>query len=330
MDSRITKKRLSDFLSYEWIVTIVFCVVAVLVWELIYSVSAVRLTVGQSYKIYFDTNYDYNTYGVLYEELKDKEALSYDVLKIGSEKIMKDTDLLATKLVVYDGDLLFTDDIVPEDEDGVVLAKYRVDSTEVYDLEELKNDSLKYLQSFLYDGYSTQSLLELDYNNLDPVKIEKAFYKRMKKDNRFRSASQKALGLEQELERIKRLCEDTADFCELLTYEDLFFRYTKYEQSKDADDYKAVTYKKLYDEEVEAGRVNCKYGFRIDNLKNYYQSGKKDTTEFFQIINQENKLTSEHSILMVFNFVYKQPELQFESIRVINTIVRACTNILDN
>ena len=45
MDNRITKSRLSNYFSYEWILIILVSLLSLLVWELIYTVSAVRLTV---------------------------------------------------------------------------------------------------------------------------------------------------------------------------------------------------------------------------------------------------------------------------------------------
>jgi hypothetical protein len=54
MDNKITKNRLSNFLAYEWIVIIIVCVVLIFVWEIVYTVGAVRLTAGQKFNFYFD------------------------------------------------------------------------------------------------------------------------------------------------------------------------------------------------------------------------------------------------------------------------------------
>ncbi len=45
--------------------------------------------------------------------------------------------------------------------------------------------------------------------------------------------------------------------------------------------------------------------------------------------NSDGSVTAEGIVIMVFNFVEQQPELHFESISVINAIVRACSTILD-
>ena len=43
MNNKISKRRLSNFLAYEWILMIVVALAAIVVWELIFSFSSVRL-----------------------------------------------------------------------------------------------------------------------------------------------------------------------------------------------------------------------------------------------------------------------------------------------
>ena len=54
MDNKITKSRLSDLLSYEWILMLIIAVVSIIAWELFYTMGGVKLTVGQSFKYYYD------------------------------------------------------------------------------------------------------------------------------------------------------------------------------------------------------------------------------------------------------------------------------------
>ena len=53
MDAKITKRRLSEMLQYDWVKIIGMIVVAVVVWELIFTVSAVRVKTGQNFKVYY-------------------------------------------------------------------------------------------------------------------------------------------------------------------------------------------------------------------------------------------------------------------------------------
>ena len=44
MDAKITKKRLNILLSYDWIKIILLAVAAILVWSLIFTMTATRVT----------------------------------------------------------------------------------------------------------------------------------------------------------------------------------------------------------------------------------------------------------------------------------------------
>ena len=98
MDSKITKKRLSNFLSYEWIVLIIFCVLSIIVWELVYTMTSVRLTVGQKFKFYYDYDLYSGANSTLVSHLKEDEAFSYDVQNISAEWLLEANDLLSTRL----------------------------------------------------------------------------------------------------------------------------------------------------------------------------------------------------------------------------------------
>ncbi len=96
MDNKITRKRLSNFLAYDWILLAFICAVAIFIWEMIYSVTSVSLTVGQNYKIYYDYYMLFDTnYLELVENLGGNEDLgysngktfSYEIQKIDVEKI---------------------------------------------------------------------------------------------------------------------------------------------------------------------------------------------------------------------------------------------------
>ena len=75
MDNKLTKKRLSDFLSYEWIIILVAIIAAIFVLELIYTVSATRITTGQKFTFYLDQ--DIYTY-----ESSDKDI--FDLLGVNT------------------------------------------------------------------------------------------------------------------------------------------------------------------------------------------------------------------------------------------------------
>ena len=351
MDNKITKRRLSDFLAYEWIVMIIIAVVAMIVWELVYTMAGVRLSVGQQFKFYFDETVYGNSSAVV--RLLDKDqALSYDILELNAESLSSDFNVLSTRLSIQEGDILITDckDPTEEVEDKRIRLRTMVDSYHGYAFEEMLFDAKEYLLGFIKDTVSDpfnfSVLKEEDtcLTNLDEKEIEKSFRSRMKKDNRFRKESDKKIGIGLETQRIERLYKEVVAFSKLLElenqYNNLFYRYTKYSQSRDAQEKES---------DKQAWADNMQY--EINRLTDKGIAGKVNTetneTEFIYAINlgamptvegktnpsdlctMRDSESAENVCIMVFDFSSYQPHLQFETISFINTIVRNCSTLLD-
>ena len=329
MDNKITKGRFSDFLSYEWILMIVISIAAIIVWEFAYTVGAVRLTVGQEFKYYFDESISSATSNDFYE-LVAKDTFSYDVIELDYEALMSDYNVLSVRLSIQEGDVLVTDCKEPEEgatgSAALVRAKSAVDNYEyhIYCLDTLLSDAKEYLRQFLKDGVAGEDA-ELTYSNLDEGKIDAVFRERMKKDNRFRKKM--ATGYELERERIERLTKEVSDFQKFLNTapEEAFFRYTKYEQSLTyADnDTDKTSYQNAMQKEIDEKRENARYGINAAGLKG--GEGKHNPSEFFKMKDSD---TAENVVLMAFNFKEYQPHLQYEVISFYNTVIRACSNYI--
>ncbi len=347
MDSKINKKRLSDFLAYEWILMIFLCVVAIVVWELVYTVSAVRLSVGQDYKFFYDRNMVYgDNYNALMNTLDIQDDLGYEngktfsfeIQKLHAEEVLSDNDVLSLRLSVQEGDMLFTDDKAREIEDGEIkytesLARTRVDSTDIpiVTYEKLLEQAKEYLLPLHKNGATA-----IDKANLDPNKVLAEFEDRLGDDNRFRSKTEKEMGLILEQERLEKLCDEVNAFDKLMMKLDneYFMTYTRYEQSKaiaeaqNADQESIDQLNQLIEKEITYQRQNARYGLRVDKLALQTNKDKIDTSVFFSL-KGETENVSKDAVIMVFDFHDDQPALQFESITVINNIVRACSTILD-
>ena len=206
MDNKITKTRLSNFFAYEWIMIIIAALAAIVVWEFVYGIVAVKPTVGQQFKIYYDQGMVDTTNKLM--DLTDK-TFSYDILEVDYEGLIKDNNVLTTRLSIYEGDIIVSDGI--EAEDGSMRTKSVVDSTPIGTITGLVDDAKAYLRTFLKDQ-DAEDGAELVYENLDEDLIEEHFLERMDGDNRFRKQEQKENGVEQEKERIEKLCKDTTDF----------------------------------------------------------------------------------------------------------------------
>lgn len=330
MDNRITKKRLSDFLAYEWIMLLVVIVAAIVVLELVFTVSAARLTAGQEFKYYYDINLyepygDGNTfYDVLGVDLSENgKTFSYDVLKVDTETLNESYDVLSVRLSVQEGDAIFTSSYEDAEKGVQSRAKTLIDGYSVYDFERLLSDAKSYLSGFTVDGGDIYSV-----EDYDTEKIAKHFDERMKKDNRFRTEEQKAAGRILETERIKMLALNTRDFEKILTVgkeKGLFFTYTKYEQTMATTD-KKEQYEKAYEREL-AERKDAIYGLNLNALTySATAENKKDASRYFKLSGND---TAENVVLLVFDFLKEQPDLQFETISFIDTIVRTFSDILD-
>ena len=316
MDNKITRKRLSNFLSYEWILMLIFVLIAVTTMELVYSVTATRITAGQYFKYYLDKNLSSDVadfYIALgYEPDKNGKTFSYEIMKLGVESVMFSDEVLTARLSVQEGDVIFSD--VTEDENGSSRAKALIDAYSLMPLDKLLDSAKEYLEGFKDGGTLSDDLIVRHFNE------------RMKKDNRFRTEEQKAAGRLLEIGRIQKLAKDVEDFEKIFAAgnEGLFFNYTKYAQTLafHPDDEDAQI---LYGREVDAGRENAKYGIRLSSLT-YEGTDKKDVSRFFQKVDTG---TAEDVIVMVFDFTSYQPDLQFETISFIDTILRECSDLLD-
>lgn len=315
MDNKITRKRLSNFLSYEWILMLIFVLIAVTTMELVYSVTATRITAGQYFKYYLDKNLSSDVadfYIALgYEPDKNGKTFSYEIMKLGVESVIFSDEVLTARLSVQEGDVIFSD---VTEEDGSSRAMALIDNYSIMPLDNLLSSAKEYLEGFKENGTLSEDLIVRHFNE------------RMKKDNRFRTEEQKEAGRLLEIGRIQKLAKDVEDFEKLFTAgnEGLFFNYTKYAQTLALrpDDEDAQI---LYGREVSAGRENAKYGIRLSALT-YEGTDKKDVSRFFQ---RADTGTAEDVVVMVFDFTSYQPDLQFETISFIDTILRECSDLLD-
>ncbi len=334
MDNKITKKRLSHLLSYEWIAIVAVIVLCVILVEFIYSVSGVTLTTGQHFKVFYDQNIDYTNSDRLLSHLKDKNTFSFGVYNADSEEGKQEFNVISYRVTTSEGDIIITDDFLSTEEGAskYVRAKTLVDDTSVYDLDQLLVDAKEYLKSFLTnengDIFNTQ-----DYSL---EKIEKNFRKRVKGDNFYRKESQIIGGIEKEKQRIFRLIDEVRDFETVLSSpDDHFFFYTKFEQAyrltdenKDPD--LKENLKGGFDAQCEQNtekyeRETARYGLRLDKLTST-KEGKLNNTEFFKMIGESK---STNTMAIALNFKEDQPDLQYEVISFLNQIVRSFSNILD-
>ena len=137
MDNRINRNRLSNFLSYEWILMLGAVAIAIILWELMYTVFAVRLTVGQQFNYYYDENVAANP-EAFEKLLTDRETFSFDVLSVSSEHLSSRYNVLNLRLSTKEGDILITETSETE-KDGKKTSKANtyIDLYSFYDMDSL-------------------------------------------------------------------------------------------------------------------------------------------------------------------------------------------------
>lgn len=332
MDSKITKKRLSEMLQYDWIKIILTIVAAIIVWELIFTTAGVRLTAGQEFKIYYYYTLSSGGADDVSYFIEDKVDFSYDVIKTATENLTSDyaSTVLSARLAVAEGDIMFADNVLTA-YDNESDADYEnkkndrlydksnmymlVDNYSFYDYETLIIDARNYLDSFKENGEFSDAL------------IESNFAKRMKKDNRFRKKDKYAEGLKQEKERIYRLEKEVCAFEWLIeNYKDteLFFKYTKYQYACCYNG--SDTYLDAYKQQTEKSyAINA--GF-LD--KEDIRGDKKSITDIMCIASGDNVGKATDVAIMVFDFKKEQPDLQYETIVFLNAVIYNYSTIYDN
>lgn len=340
MDNKITKPRLSNFLAYRWIGIIGVICAGIVLLELLFTTLAIRVSAGQSFKFYYDEAV-VGTNGGNFRELIEKDkgkpegTFSYDVLEVNFENLTSDStnyNILSLRLTVNDGDAIITS--AKEEDAGEGKTKSRIkeliDGYPIYDLDSLFNDAVSYLAKFRKDGVGEGVEFVTDYNNLDEVKIKDNFIKRLGKDNRYRVGE---ISVNDEYARIRKLCEDVKDFKKILDYSpegnQIFFEYTKYEQTlnfAETQDDKSL-YEELYQkekqEETALGRKK-RYAF----LPQYFPTadGKGSIPDNFRLIGESD---GTDTAIAIFNQLSAQPDLQFETVSFIVTIMKNFTTVLD-
>lgn len=222
MDARITKKRLGQMLSYDWIKIIACIVAGIVVWSLIFTTTATRLNPAQTYTVYayIGTAPTDKFTAKITSKAALAEKFSYDVIETSVVDLTTAGDqaytLLEARSGVQEGNAAF---VSPMEISG---SKYKNDKGEEYTptyLQDIimrlysavltpeqtegnpKTSFFERTEAFL-SGYYTDIRNE---NTLNVKKVEEAFRARIKEQNdkRYKNETQIAQGIADETARIK-------------------------------------------------------------------------------------------------------------------------------
>lgn len=317
MDNKVTKSRLADFLSYEWILMIIIVVLSIVGWNFVYTVAGVKLSKGQQFMLSYDEYLTSEFGGEFITLAAQDQRFCYDVLQVGVESITpsNEQDVLSIRYNTRDVDVLVTDNSVKED--GTTRLKTIIDGYRCWSFDQMLKDGKSYLSKFVKNGidYQSDQTVVYNYDNMNEQKIDSYFLIRQKGDNRFRNDEQKNQGKLKERKRIEKLCKELKTLDYLLTeHKDIFVQYKRFEQllSKNPDD------KELIDR-IQYEKVEC-YALNLGALTD----GEYQPSDFFTLDGSSKDLA-----LISFNYLTDQPDLQYENISVLNFAVKILSNRLD-
>ncbi len=224
MDAKITKKRLSQMLSYDWLKIILTAVGVIIVWTLLFTTTATRIQPSQSFGVYAYTGTTVtDRFSNLPERTKD--IFSYEVIERKTEDINTGGkeyafQIMEARLTTEEVDVLFAPNVDGGDIqytlDGEVKKSTYLEDflyrfySHAYRLDG-ENGYLKQMQNYL-NGY-----YQGDYNspdNIDTAKIESDFRAKVKqtKDKRYKTEEKIQTAVYGEIERIKQYRQAFLDF----------------------------------------------------------------------------------------------------------------------
>ncbi|MBQ8885602.1 MAG: hypothetical protein IJY62_04470 [Clostridia bacterium] len=337
MDARITKKRLNLLLSYDWLKMIALIVAAIVLWSLIFTTAATRITPAQQFTIF---NYSGTHVTTLFDDLdgalKKKNVFSYDILNItpmdataGQEQA---ETLIQTRLMTNEGDALF----VSGDERNK-------NSSVSYTDEQGNTFSPTYLQQFLTmytpyakpiygeDGYISEMEAFLgeyygDFRaenaSINKEKVEEVFRARIKKqkDKRFKKEKKIKAGIQSEIERIEK-------------YRDSLLKFESYVAANYVSVVETTVYSSDYDGNVTSKTasysINLCPNQYMENLKElvYYTVSEKDA----EGVTHDNVYTAQNIHLVLLdtaksNYAYSL----YESLSLVNYLVERYCSALNS
>lgn len=324
MDAKITKKRLSHMLSYDWLKIIGACVVAIIVWTLVFTTSATRITPAQQFSVF---SYKGNTmlgtkFHDSYNRAFESGVFSHEVLELTTNDLTTANEYLQTvleaRLTTDEGDVIFVADAPDAD-------------TEYEENGETK--TLTYLQSFVgswyyrlmrldgEDGYfaEMEKYLNTYYNGnyitgeLNKQLVESAFRARIKenKDKRYKNEEQINAGIEGEYDRFEK-------------YRTALINFNSYVEKG------YVTFTDVTLQNANGEAVTRTYGINLCPTES--MEGLKELVSYVEQVTDENgttktNITAKNMNVCLFDLNVEEG-FQYEGLLYVNYVIESyCTEL---
>ncbi len=220
MDAKITKKRLSEMLSYDWLKIIGTAAALIFVWVLVFTMTATRVQPSQQFIV---ANYMGNVSvtsqldAALQGDLENGK-FSHEVMEVETVDLALSSDtayqLLEARIATKELDLMFVSQegdpntaYQAQAEDGSYYDAYK--RTYLESFAYSRSYSLHNVETYLAQMESFLKSYYTDYTNpstLNVRKVENDFRARIKenKDKRYKKEAQIQAGIEGEKERMEK------------------------------------------------------------------------------------------------------------------------------
>lgn len=322
MDAKITKKRLSRLLSYDWIKIVALAVAAIVVWSLIFTMTATRITPAQQFTVfnYYSNNALENGFYNVYNKTFLDGKFSYEVIETNVNDLTTGGrdyagTLLEARLGTDEGDVMF----IPNINDPSTKVEPTVEGGEptyttymqgffnnwyyyIADVDEYLNGMRAYLSAYYTDGDEVENNNYID-GTMNKEKVRADFFARINrnKDKRFKKSDEIEAGVLQEYDRIEKYAVALKQF-----------------EAWIADGTVTLTNLQVLDKDGNAIRdgnfaVNlCPEGGKTEKLKEqvfYYT--------------EDNAKTAKNMHLMFFNLAGVEDSFEYESLLYVNEVIKA-------
>lgn len=332
MDAKITKLRLSRMLSYDWLKMVGFALAAILVWSLIFTMTATRITPAQQFTVFnymgnvslSSTNF-YDSYNKAFQS----GVFSYEVIEINENDLTVSEEmvntLLEARLGTDEGDVMFIANVndpkskqLNEETGETTYSTYMEEFVSgwaryVADLDpNSENGYFRKLENYLGQFYADWT----DKTTLNEQAVEDAFRARIKKnkDKRFKKANEIEKGIEDDVERIQKYRDALEQF-----YSYLDAGVIEYTQVK------VPSYVEGEEPQLKTLGINlCPNTETMDDLKKIvcYQTTVKETDEDGKEI-EKIRVTAEDMNVMFFNLPGVEEGFQYESLLFVNYVIES-------
>ncbi|MBR2320867.1 MAG: hypothetical protein IKA57_01885 [Clostridia bacterium] len=326
MDAKITKERLSRMLSYDWLKIVGAAVAAIIIWALVFTVSATRIQPSQQFTAisYFGNVSTMNTkLGKTLSEAYGQDVFSYEVLELNELDIGGNPEhgstLMETRMATSEGDVVFAP-MLPAKDYG-----FQVNNETVYDtylqrlvrhygyqlmsLDPEDEDGFfksmeRFLNHYYEGGYKTGSLNESTVRSDFLARVKK------NKDKRFKKSEEIEKGVKDEIARIEK-------------YRNALIEFYGYLESG------LVQLEKTTVVDHEGGGKVLREGIYSINLcsDRNKMPKLKDTVAYLETLtNEEGEeqtvLSADNMNVAILNFKDVEASFEYESLLYINYVIR--------